>query len=160
MQSLSAGSGIWGPDRVGQMTVDNLTSVSMYLYMNNKASNDPRRVEYRKPWSNTKASKHILSINRAALSQNFLKTEQFKHNCLPRTIDYIWESMKARQKAISRFRAHCRQHSAHPFTRLGSTAMFWHPTKINTFHRLNANVCHRRPEIIPKNNSGNKMHLR
>ena len=24
--------------------VDNLTSVSMYLYMNNKASNDPRKV--------------------------------------------------------------------------------------------------------------------
>jgi hypothetical protein len=51
-------------------------------------------------------SKHTLIINRAALSQDFLRTDQFKHKCLACTIDYIWEGMKTRQEAISRFRVH------------------------------------------------------
>lgn len=51
-------------------------------------------------------SKHILNISRAALFQNFLRTEQLKYNCLAQTIDYTWESLKARQKAISRLRVH------------------------------------------------------
>lgn len=49
-------------------------------------------------------NKHILNIDRAALSQNCPRREQFKHTPLVHTVDYIWESMEARQKAISRFR--------------------------------------------------------
>jgi hypothetical protein len=60
----------------------------------------------------TNASMHILNINRAALSQNFLMTDEFKHNYWAYAIDFIWESTKSRQKAKFRFRVHGEQCSA------------------------------------------------
>ena len=115
--------------RLQSDAVDNFTSVSMYLRTCNKESNDPRKVVWVQ--KNIKASKHMLNINRAALSENFLKTDQFKHKCLAPIIDYIWESLKARQKAITRFRVHWRKHSAYPSTRLGSVVVFQHLTWMN-----------------------------
>lgn len=47
-------------------------------------------------------SKTILNINRVALSQKFLRADQFKHNCLAHITDFIWEGMKVRQKTVSR----------------------------------------------------------
>jgi hypothetical protein len=47
----------------------------------------------------TTSSQPILNMNRAALSQNFLRTDEFKHNCLAQSIGYIWKGMKAGQKA-------------------------------------------------------------
>lgn len=63
----------------------------------------------------TNASKHTPNINRAVLSQNVLRTDQFKHNCLGQTIGYMWEGMRARQKVISR---------AGHTDQMGSIAMF------------------------------------
>lgn len=53
--------------------------------------------------------------------------------------------MKARQK---------------PLTRLGSTAMSWHPAKMSMSCELNEVVCLNRHRIASKNNPGNRMHLR
>lgn len=47
-----------------------------------------------------------------------------------------------------------------PLTRLGSVAMFRHPTRINISYKLNVSVCHRRSEIMFKNSPGNKGHRR
>ena len=104
-------------------------SFSVFIHKFNKVSNDLRKVVWVQ--KNIKASKHMLNINRAALSENFLKTDQFKHKCLAPIIDYIWESLKARQKAITRFRVHWRKHSAYPSTRLGSVVVFQHLTWMN-----------------------------
>lgn len=77
----------------------------------------------------------------------------------PHTIDYGWENKKGRQTAISRFRVHWRHHSS-PFSRLGSVAMLWHPTRINSSYEWNVNVHQSRCEITSKNNLRDKMHLR
>lgn len=45
------------------------------------------------------------NINGAALSQDFLRARQWKHNGWTHTIDYVWESREAKQ-AISRFGVH------------------------------------------------------
>lgn len=101
------------------------------------------------------ASQHELNINRTAFSQNFLRTGQFKHSSLAYTIDYIWESTEARQKAGHT--ADSTQHSLSPGWILD---VFWQPTRIYMSFTPTVNVYCKRLEIMSKNNPGNKMHLR
>lgn len=101
------------------------------------------------------ARKLVLQINRAALPQNFLRTDQFKHNGLALAIDCIWESMMAEQKAMPRFSVHEGQHSADPSTRQASRAVFQNPTRISVSCEFNAKICRHRHKIPSKNNPGN-----
>lgn len=98
-------------------------------------------------------------MNREVLLQNLPESDQFKYSCLAWTADYLWESMKARQNAISRFRISWGQPSAYPFyqTEFFSCAL----TSNNTKHvlQLSASVCHRRQDIMPKNNPGEQNAL-
>lgn len=85
-------------------------------------------------------SKHILNINIASISQNFLRTDQYQHSCLACTVAHIRESVKA---------SHI--HIQSTLTRFGSTDVFWHPTKISLSYKSNIiNVCHR-TKINPEN---------
>jgi hypothetical protein len=93
-------------------TVDKLTLVSVYFYTQMYQSKQwPKEgcfsleKQYHKNMY-INASKCKLNINRAVLSQNFLRTEQLNHNCLAPSVGYIWESMTAKQKATSRFTVH------------------------------------------------------
>lgn len=54
----------------------------------------------------TNVNKHIVNTTREVHSQNLLRTDQLKHSCLAHTIDYIWQSVKVWQKAISILRVH------------------------------------------------------
>lgn len=91
------------------------------------------------------AGRHLPNINRAALPQNFLRTD------LTHTVDCIWVNMKTRQEAISRFWY---------AGQISSIVVFRHPTRINTPDKLNLSICHRRPKITSKNSPVNKTHLR
>lgn len=65
--------------------------------------------EFRETWSKITSRnirKYMLNISSTALSQNFLRTYQFKYNCLTCTIHYIVGHRKERQKTTSRFRPH------------------------------------------------------
>jgi len=69
--------------------------------------------------------------------------------------------MKPKQKARSRSRSrvHWGQRSAEPFSRLGSIAMFWNPTRINMSYKLNAKICHRGMKSCPRTIQGTKYTL-
>ena len=93
--------GVWGPERMRQTTVwccrqPYFISV-LYTNVTKKEMIQGRLLDFREhSQKNMKIgiSKHILDINRAALSRKPL----CKHNCLASAIDYIWESTKARQR--------------------------------------------------------------
>ena len=61
-------------------------------------------------------SKHRLNINRAALFQNVLRTDQFKHNFLACGIGYIWEGNESKVEGHIQIQG--------TLTRLGSIDMF------------------------------------
>ena len=96
-----------------------------FTHKRNEESSDPRKAVQVQKNMHIDVRKRMLDINRAALSQNSLRTDQLKHSSLARAIDHIWGSMEARQKATSR---------------LGSIAVSSRPTRINRAYKLNANV--------------------
>lgn len=58
-------------------------------------------------------NKNILNVNKAALSENFLRTQRFKHNCLEQTRDYNSASIKQFRRPYSDSRY--TEDSAHHF---------------------------------------------
>lgn len=68
--------------------------------------------------------------------------------------------MKARQKAIPRFRAHRGQHSAHPFIRMGPIAVFWYPTRITCLINWMQMFVSGGRKSCPRTTKGKKMHLK
>jgi len=92
-------------------------------------------------------NKHILIINRAPFSQNFLRTE---HKCLAHTIGYSGKAWKQGRR---------------PYPDSGSTDQIGFYSCVLTSHNEDASdigckCYHRRHEVRSKNNPGNKMHLR
>jgi hypothetical protein len=45
-------------------------------------------------------------VSRHFPASTIVQDDQFKHNCLAHILDYIWESIRTRQEAISGFRVH------------------------------------------------------
>lgn len=121
-----------------------------------------RLLEFRKIWSEQQVNnfpKYIGNIDRAVLFQNFPRADQFKHNCLGCAMDYIWESTKSRQKAISRLRVHWPTWVLYLWSDIQQD--FPCPTCILLlYNKLNMYVCHRSHKIMCDDNPGNKMHLR
>ena len=108
-------------------------SFRVLLHMNatRKAMIQGRSFEFRKTCKQTPVSTYYQQSNPF---QNFLRTDQRKHNCLAHATDYMWESTKTTQKARSRFRIH--------WLDWVLLAVFWHPTRINMSYKLNVSVCH------------------
>jgi aspartate carbamoyltransferase catalytic subunit len=67
-----------------------------------------------------------------------------------------WERIKKKKQKSKAEGDHQLQGT---LTRLDSTVVFCHPTRINKTYKLNLNVSHRRHKITCYNNQGNKMHL-
>lgn len=79
---------------------DNLTSALVYFYRGMKQRKQHskegclRSENHDQKNVDIKVSKQILNINRAALFQNLLQTDQLKHNCLAHAIDHIWDQIQ------------------------------------------------------------------
>lgn len=114
-------------------------------------------VEFRKTWSEEHVNKLEETQTKSEQNSPVPELSQDRpvltHSSpLAPTIDYISENTRAKAEGHIQILS--------TLTRLGSIALFWHPTRTNIFYKRNVSVCHRKHRITSKSKSGDKVHLR
>lgn len=88
-------------------------------------------------------------MSRAALFQNFLRTDRFKHNFLAHSIDYIWRSTKAKQRPYADS-GHTGDSTQASFYQIGFCSYVLTSNRISMSYTLNVHVCHERHKVTSR----------